>query len=119
VQPCFGELSGVAQESDLAEQKLEAEYYDTSDLRFVRAGVTLRRRSGGGDAGWHLKLPLEAGARREIRLPLGRPSRRVPAELATLVRAYARGQALAPVALITTVRRPRALLDAAARRWQR
>jgi hypothetical protein len=45
-------------------------------------------------------------------MPLGRASRRVPAELATLVRAYARGQALAPVALITTVRRPRALLDA-------
>ena len=73
----------------------------------------MRRHRGGSDAGWHLKLPLEAGARREIRLPLGRPGRRVPAELATLVRAYARGQALAPIALITTVRRPRALLDAA------
>ena len=110
--PCLGDLPGVSQESDLAEQKLEADYYDTSDLCLVRAGVTLRRRHGGGDAGWHLKLPLEAGSRREIRLPLGRAGRRVPAELATLVRAYARGQALAPVALITTVRRPRALLDA-------
>jgi len=79
VLPFLGDLPGVAQESDLAEQKLEAEYYDTSDLLLVRAGVTLRRRSGGGDAGWHLKLPLAAGAHREIRLPLGRPSRRVPA----------------------------------------
>ena len=70
-------------------------------------------RCGGGDAGWHLKLPLAAAARREIRLPLGRPGRRVPAELATLVRAYARGQTLAPVALVTPVRRPRVLLDAA------
>ena len=58
--PCLRDLPGVTQESDLAEQKLEADYYDTSDLRLVRAGVTLRRRHGGGDAGWHLKLPLEA-----------------------------------------------------------
>ena len=113
VLPFLGDLPGVAQESDLAEQKLEAEYFDTADLRLVRAGVTLRRRRGGSDAGWHLKLPLEAGSRREIRLPLSRAGRHVPAELATLVRAYARGQTLVPVALVTTVRRPRALLDAA------
>lgn len=111
--PSLLDLPQVARESELDEQTLEAEYYDTADLRLVRAGVTLRRRRGGSDAGWHLKLPVDADSRREIRLPLGRTGRRVPAELAKLVRALARGQALRPVALISTTRRRRALLDSA------
>jgi CHAD domain-containing protein len=111
--PSLADLPQVAQESDLGEQTLEAEYYDTDDLRLIRGGVTLRRRRGGSDAGWHLKLPVDADTRREIRLPLGRTGRRVPAELAALVRAQGRGQALRPVALITTTRRRQALLDTA------
>jgi CHAD domain-containing protein len=86
------------------EQQLVAEYYDTADLRLRDAGITLRRRSGGGDAGWHLKLPAAPGSREEIRLPPGRPGR-VPAELADLVRARTRGAPLVPVAAITTRRR--------------
>ncbi len=109
--PSLHDLPSVSRESDLAEQTLEAEYYDTADLRLVRSGVTLRRRRGGSDQGWHLKLPLSGDSRREIQLPLGRTGRRVPAELAGLVRAYTRGKALRPVALITTKRRGRALLD--------
>ena len=115
VLPSLLALPQVAQESELAEQTLEAEYYDTDDLRLIRSGVTLRRRRGGSDAGWHLKLPVDADTRREIALPLGRAGRRVPAELAALVRARARGQALRPVALITTRRRRQVLLDAAGR----
>jgi CHAD domain-containing protein len=95
------------------EQQLEAEYYDTDDLRLIRAGVTLRRRRGGGDAGWHLKLPEGAGTRLEIRLPPGRSGRQVPRELSALVRAYARGAALRPVARLTTRRQRLVLLDEA------
>ena len=109
--PSLADLPHVAGESGPDEQTLEAEYYDTVDLRLVRAGVTLRRRRGGSDSGWHLKLPLDTDSRREIRVPLGRTGRRVPAELAVLVRGYARGQALRPVALLTTTRRLRVLLD--------
>src|SRR6266566_1842563 len=109
--PSLHDLPSVSRVSDLAEQTLEAEYYDTADLRLVRSGVTLRRRRGGSDPGWHLKLPLNGDARREIRLPLGRTGRGVPAELAGLVRAYARGEALQPVALVTTERHGRVLLD--------
>jgi inorganic triphosphatase YgiF len=111
--PSLHDLPSVAGESDLPEQTLEAEYHDTADLRLVRSSVTLRRRRGGSDQGWHLKLPLNGNARREIQLPLGRPGRRVPAELAGLVRAYTRGEALQPVALVTTKRRGRVLLDRA------
>jgi CHAD domain-containing protein len=113
VLPSLLDLPQVARESDLGEQTLEAEYYDTDDLRLIRGGVTLRRRRGGSDAGWHLKLPVSADTRREIRVPLGRTGRRVPAELATLVRAQALGRALQPVALITTRRRRQVLLDIA------
>ena len=113
VLPSLHDLPLVAQESELAGQTLDAEYYDTAGLRLLHGGVTLRRRRGGSDQGWHLKLPADGDSRREIRLPLGRSGRHVPAELATLVRAYARGEPLRPVALITTTRRRRALLDGA------
>src|SRR5512144_1290328 len=56
-----------------AEFVLSAVYYDTEDLRLARAGITLRRRSGGSDDGWHLKLPAGRDARDEVRLPAGEP----------------------------------------------
>src|SRR5450755_1181323 len=113
VLPPLEDLPHVASEAGPDEQKLEAEYYDTFDLRLLRAGVTLRRRRGGEDAGWHLKLPAGPQTRREIRLPLGRSGRTVPAELASLVRVHTRGETLAPVARIATVRRTRTLIDEA------
>ena len=92
---------------------LEAEYYDTDDLRLIRNGITLRRRRGGSDPGWHLKLPAGGSTRREIQLPLGRGGRSVPAGLAGLVRVYTRGEALRPVARISTRRHVLTLVDAA------
>ena len=62
-------VAGVAAVSQPGEELLDAVYYDTADLRLIRAGVTLRR-TGGEDAGWHLKLPAGADTRDEIRLPL-------------------------------------------------
>jgi CHAD domain-containing protein len=109
--PGLSGVQDVAQETDLPSEDLSAEYYDTGDLRLIRAGVTLRRRSGGHDAGWHLKLPAGADTRQEIRLPLGEADREVPAELARLVRGYTRGAGLGPVAQIGTIRQRRALLD--------
>src|SRR5712671_6834986 len=108
--PSFDELPQVARTEGAPEERLDAEYFDTDDLRLIRSGITLRRRTGGGDAGWHLKLPLGGDSRSEIRLPLGR-ARQVPAELAALVRAFTRGRPLRPVAQISTVRQRRVLLD--------
>ena len=109
--PALSDLPMVATETDAGEQALEAEYYDTDDLRLIRAGVTLRRRRGGSDAGWHLKLPAGGDSRDEIRLPLGRAGRKVPAELAALVRVHTRGEPLRPVVRISTKRQVRLLLD--------
>jgi CHAD domain-containing protein len=109
--PDLGDLPEVASVAGPEEQVLQAKYFDTDDLRLIRRGITLRRRQGGSDPGWHLKLPVGGDARREIQLPLGRATRQVPAELAALVRASARGAALRPVAEISTVRQRLVLLD--------
>ena len=44
--PSLDELPEVGATAGADEQQLEAEYYDTDDLRLIRAGVTLRRRRG-------------------------------------------------------------------------
>src|SRR6266566_318624 len=76
---------------------LAARYYDTDDLRLAASGVTLRRRTGGHDAGWHLKLPVGGHTRREVHAPLGAGDEAVPADLAALVVSWA-GGSLAPTA---------------------
>ena len=110
--PAFEELPQVAGVRDAPAEHLDADYYDTGDLRLIRAGITLRRRRGGHDAGWHLKLPAGADTRREIRLPLGR-GKTVPEPLARLVRVHSRGQELRLVATISTDRQRLLLLDPA------
>jgi CHAD domain-containing protein len=105
--------AGVAAVRELPEQLLDAIYYDTADLRLIGAGITLRRRTGGEDAGWHLKLPAGADTRDEVRLPLTGADGAVPEELAALVRAYTRGAVLAPVVRIQTRRRVLRLVDGA------
>ncbi|MCO6011349.1 CYTH and CHAD domain-containing protein [Actinoallomurus purpureus] len=94
-----------------ATHTLQARYFDTEDLRLAARGITLRRRQGGDDAGWHLKLPAGENTKREIQLPLGDDARAVPEELARLVTAHARGRPLVPVAEVETRRVERPLLD--------
>ncbi|HEY7325447.1 MAG TPA: CYTH domain-containing protein, partial [Streptosporangiaceae bacterium] len=109
--PAMDDLPGVARAVRPEPQRLEAEYFDTADLRLIRSGITLRRRSGGTDDGWHLKLPVGPNTRREIREPLG-PDPQVPDELMSLVRGRVRGEQLQPVAQLITTRQPVVLLDA-------
>ncbi|KOX07927.1 hypothetical protein ADL05_28005 [Nocardiopsis sp. NRRL B-16309] len=92
--------------------ELDATYVDTADLGLAARGVTLRRRTGGTDAGWHLKIPWGEGAKREFHAPLGTDTDTAPDELAGLVRATARGAELRPVARIATRRTEYALRDA-------
>lgn len=98
------DLSGLAEVVGPKDHQLVALYYDTPDLRLAARGVTLRRRRGGDDAGWHLKLPKAKGVRQEITHPLTRSVKVVPAELAELVRAYTRGAELQVVAELDTRR---------------
>lgn len=96
-------------------RSMTAVYHDTEDLRLFRWGVTLRRREGGNDAGWHMKLPVEGegqGVRDELQVPLedGEVGD-VPAALSDLVTSLAREAPLVPVATLRTERIPFWLLD--------
>ncbi|MGZ3147982.1 CYTH and CHAD domain-containing protein [Lentzea chajnantorensis] len=101
--PDLTEITGVVTGPE--EFDLEATYFDTDDYRLARAGVTLRRRVGGHDEGWHLKLPAGTDSRQELHAPLGRAVKTPPKDLTSLVRAHTRGSSLAPVAQIKTNRR--------------
>lgn len=102
--PDLTALPGVSA-VEVEEVPLEAVYFDTDDLHLARARVTLRRRTGGGDEGWHVKEPGDgAHDRTETRLPLGRATKTVPAELRRRVRLPARGRDLRPVVTLRTVR---------------
>nr|WSY54956.1 CYTH and CHAD domain-containing protein [Streptomyces sp. NBC_00886] len=91
---------------------LDAVYYDTADERLAAASMTLRRRTGGSDAGWHLKVPVAPGVRDEIREPL---SDTVPRSLAGLVRSRVREAELLPVVRLRSDRDVRHLVDAQGR----
>ena len=99
--PGLSALVAGSTQGQSQQQLLDATYWDTPDQRLRAAGMTLRNRSGGTDAGWHLKLP--AGDDRE-ELRVQGPSDQVPAELAGLVRSRVRQQRLVPVARVTTRR---------------
>lgn len=103
------------EDGDRVDARLEATYFDTVDHRLARAHLTVRRRTGGADEGWHLKVPGPDGARAEVRLPAGRAVKTVPAELRRMVRVRTGGKALVPVARITTDRTVWHLVEEAGR----
>ena len=105
VSPSFEGLSAVARVERQPVQQLEAVYFDTPAHDLAARRVTLRRRTGGTDAGWHLKLPAGPDARTEVRAPLGEESSdTVPDELLDVVLAIVRDRPVAPVARISTTR---------------
>jgi CHAD domain-containing protein len=109
VVPDLRSLPGVAAVGVLRHDELSAVYFDTPDLSLARAGASLRRRTGGTDQGWHLKLPATTG-RLEVQVPLGRALRVPPRQLADAVLGWSRGAPLVPVATIETRRTTHALL---------
>ena len=102
-RPSFSGLPGVSA-ADPVLHHLSATYFDTADGRLAASKITLRRRTGGTDEGWHLKLPAGAGARREVHAPLGPADREVPETLAARVADVTGGQPLAPIARLNTER---------------
>lgn len=102
-------VAGVSAVVDKGVADLDAVYYDTVDERLAAAKLTLRRRTGGDDAGWHLKLPVSDGVRDEIHAPL---SGTVPRTLSGLVRSRIRDAELVPVVRLLSARDIRHLVDA-------
>jgi inorganic triphosphatase YgiF len=110
--PDFSGVPAVASVTSPRTYHLTAVYWDTPGFRLAAAHITLRRRTGGTDAGWHLKLP--AGTeRREVHAPLEAGTDTVPAELAGLVSGVTGDLPLRPIARLQTARTVRHLLDGA------
>ena len=108
VSPSFEGLSSVARVERSPSQQLDAVYFDTPGHDLAAHHVTLRRRTGGPDAGWHLKLPAGPDARTEVRAPLDdrdeADADAVPEALLDVVLAIVRDRPIGPVARISTNR---------------
>lgn len=107
--PHLTDIEVVARVGEPHTATLTAVYFDTAAKELASRRITLRRRTGGADAGWHLKLPpaaaagSEPAARRELHAPLGQEGV-VPDALLAYVQVYLRGAAVAPVVRLETVR---------------
>ena len=92
-------------------ERLETVYFDTSDLRLARWGVSLRHRGG---EGWTVKLPSEGDGdllvRDEMTFP-GDEAAAPPDEALDPIRIYVRTATLRPMVRLRTIRRMMQLLD--------
>jgi len=105
ILPDLGGLEGRVKAAGRQRYYLSATYFDTEELDLIKNRITLRRRVGGPDEGWHLKLPVRKDTRQEVRLPLSEgDTGTVPAQLAAQVKDITAGRRLRPIAILDTER---------------
>jgi inorganic triphosphatase YgiF len=111
------DLAGLGERTKAAGRQryyLSATHYDTDELDLIKNRITLRRRVGGPDEGWHLKLPVRKDTRQEIRTPLAEGDHgTVPPRLAAQVQDITAGRTLRPIAILDTERTVVTLADRA------
>ncbi|WP_314422411.1 CYTH domain-containing protein [uncultured Microbacterium sp.] len=100
--PAWVGIPGVDAVSSGEVRELDARYFDTADAQLSRSGVALRRRTGGPDAGWHIKGPREGDGRLEIGWPLDGDGS-IPDAVTAAVARWATGP-LTPLARIENTR---------------
>ena len=117
--PDLAALGVVPQANPKPAFDMTAVYHDTESLSLFRWRTTLRRREGGPDEGWHLKLPVagvDEGTRDEMHMPLSAgPIGVVPASLADVIAPLTRGDDLAPQLTVRSHRSPQLLCDSTGR----
>jgi inorganic triphosphatase YgiF len=108
VLPDLAGLGGSAKATRARRYYLSATYFDTDDLDLSKNRITLRRRVGGTDEGWHLKRPVRQDTRQELRVPLddgpASDAGTVPAVLAAQIEDITAGQPLRAIAILDTER---------------
>ena len=105
VLPDLSGLEGRAKATGRHRYYLSATYFDTEELDLIKNRITLRRRVGGTDEGWHLKLPVRKDTRQELHVPLDEGADgSVPARLADQVKDITAGRPMRPVAILDTER---------------
>jgi CHAD domain-containing protein len=101
VMPRLTELVPDGGRFDQEVRELDSSYFDTPGAGLRLFGITLRRRVGGSETGWQLKVP-NGTARTELRSPpLGKT---LPDALAKGLEGLLAGETLDPVATIVTTR---------------
>ncbi|WP_375388936.1 CHAD domain-containing protein [uncultured Amnibacterium sp.] len=102
--PALADLAEVAAVDEQPVAHLDAVYVDTAARTLLAARIAVRRRTGGHDAGWHVKLPA-SGGRTELHAPIDADDpEALPAGLARALATRLRGRPLEPIALIRTER---------------
>ena len=112
--PDLSGLEGRVKAKGRRRYYLCATYFDTEELDLIKNRITLRRRVGGPDEGWHLKLPVRKDTRQEVRTPLSEgDTGTVPARLAAQVKDIIADRPLHPIAILDTERTVVTLTDRA------
>jgi CHAD domain-containing protein len=109
VMPQLIELVPDGGRLDQEMRKLDNTYFDTPGAGLRLFGITLRRRVGGSETGWQLKIP-NGTARTELQS--GSRAKTLPPALAKGVEGLRAGENLDPVAAIVTTRTAYQLHDA-------
>src|SRR5512133_3528431 len=106
------QLTGLVPDGGRLDQevrKLDNTYFDTPGFGLRLFGVTLRRRVGGSETGWQLKVP-HGTARTELQS--GSQAKTLPSVLAKAVAGLRAGERLDPVATVKTSRTAYRVLNA-------
>lgn len=101
--PDLRALPGVVSVDEPELRELDARYFDTAGLAMAAAGYALRRRTGGPDAGWHIKGPRVDGGRVELGWPLEDGDEGVPDAVRAVAGTVTAGE-LRPIARIRNTR---------------
>ena len=109
VMPQITDLVPDGGRLDQQERELHSTYFDTSGAGLRVLGITLRRRVGGSETGWQLKVP-NGTARTELQS--GSRAKKLPSALAKGVEGLLAGESLDAVAAIMTTRTAYRVLNA-------
>jgi CHAD domain-containing protein len=109
VMPPLAELVPDGGRLDQEVRKLDNTYFDTPGAGLRLFGITLRRRVGGSETGWQLKVPSGTA---KTELQSGSRAKTLPPALVKGVAGLRAGESLNPVAKIVTTRTAYRVLNA-------